>query len=75
MTDRPRFFPSYGVPNISKLRANGMAYVDKTRFIRPLEAANEPCVLMVRPRRFGKTLFCSVLAAYYDEAKIYLEGA
>lgn len=45
-----------------------MAFVDKTSFIRKLEETRGLYVFMVRPRRFGKTMFSSILCAYYDEA-------
>lgn len=38
--------------------------VDKTRFIRELENHKGP--VMLRPRRFGKSLWCSILECYYD---------
>lgn len=68
MSHTTRLFPSYGVPNIAKLREQNMAYVDKTSFIRKLEETRGLYVFMVRPRRFGKTMFSSILCAYYDEA-------
>jgi hypothetical protein len=36
----------------------------KTHFIEKLEAIKNPVFL--RPRRFGKSLFCSMLQYYYD---------
>ena len=65
MSHTTRLFPSYGVPNIAKLREQNMAYVDKTSFIRKLEETRGLYVFMVRPRRFGKTMFSSILCAYY----------
>ncbi len=56
----------YGEADIRRIRLNGWLYVDKTRFIRPLE--NESYAFLVRPRRFGKTLWLSVLESYYDRA-------
>ena len=43
-------------------------YVDKTRFIKVLEDYPEPYVFFLRPRRFGKSLFVSLLSSYYDIA-------
>jgi len=40
-------------------------YVDKTRYIPPLEALGRT-VLLLAPRRFGKSLFLDTLASYYD---------
>ncbi|HOJ96420.1 MAG TPA: AAA family ATPase, partial [Methanospirillum sp.] len=38
--------------------------IDKSRFIEKLETEQNPVFL--RPRRFGKSLFCSMLQYYYD---------
>jgi hypothetical protein len=58
--------PPYGISNFAQLRGEGYAYVDKTRFIRVLEERPEPFLLFLRPRRFGKSLWLSVLRHYYD---------
>ncbi|CAK8719589.1 PD-(D/E)XK nuclease superfamily protein [Candidatus Electrothrix aarhusensis] len=39
-------------------------FVDKTQYIKRLERVANPVFL--RPRRFGKTLLCSILRHYYD---------
>ena len=39
-------------------------FVDKTDYIEKLESVLNPVFL--RPRRFGKSLFCSMLRYYYD---------
>ena len=39
-------------------------YVDKTRFLRPLERVDH--AVLIRPRRFGKTCWVSVLEHYYN---------
>jgi hypothetical protein len=48
------------------------AYVDKTRFIDFLE--NEPTKFhfLIRPHKFGKSLFLSVLQHCYDIGKAHL---
>jgi len=40
--------------------------VDKTKYIRVLEDYPAPYQFFLRPRRFGKSLFVSVLNYYYD---------
>jgi len=40
-------------------------YVDRTSYIEKLEFASEPYIFFLRPRRFGKTLFISMLWHYY----------
>ena len=54
----------YGEADFRRIRLNGWLYVDKTRFVRRLEA--ERYVFLVRPRRFGKSLWVSILENYYD---------
>ena len=56
----------YGESNFSILRASNLAYVDKTEFIEKLESLANRFPFIVRPRRFGKTLFTQTLQAYYD---------
>ena len=58
----------YGESNFSILRASNLAYVDKTAFIEKLESLANRFPFIVRPRRFGKTLFTQTLQAYYDVA-------
>jgi hypothetical protein len=40
--------------------------VDKTRYVELLENENNTYQFFIRPRRFGKSLFLSVLENYYD---------
>ncbi|MFZ4099059.1 MAG: AAA family ATPase [Chlamydiia bacterium] len=51
--------------NFRQLREEGMLYVDKTGWIRELETLPKE-LLITRPRRFGKTLWMSMLASFYD---------
>jgi len=59
----------YGISNYRTIAREGYAYVDKTRYIRILEEYPSPFILLLRPRRFGKSLFASVLNYYYDIAE------
>lgn len=54
----------YAVSNYAQLRREGFYYVDKTNYIEELEKYRVPVFL--RPRRFGKSLFCTMLDYYYD---------
>ena len=54
----------YGWADFRAMRLERRLYVDKTRFLRPLE--NERFVFLVRPRRFGKSCWLSLLENYYD---------
>ncbi|WP_339137055.1 MAG: AAA family ATPase [Candidatus Electrothrix sp. GW3-4] len=55
----------YGISNFRSLITEGYLYVDKTPFIATLEEQGKYNILL-RPRRFGKTLFLSTLRSYYD---------
>ena len=54
----------YGESDFQRIRRNRWLYVDKTRFVRRLE--QERYVFLIRPRRFGKSLWVSLLENYYD---------
>lgn len=60
----PKITIPYAVADFVDLRERGYYYVDKTNYIPALEEYNAPVFL--RPRRFGKSLLISMLAAYYD---------
>jgi len=53
-------------PNFENIITNNYAYVDKTRYIELLENEDNPSQFFIRPRKFGKSLFFSMLSCYYD---------
>ena len=55
----------YGVADFKTIRTEGLYYVDKTEYLARLEARDR-FVFVVRPRRFGKSLFLDMLRLYYD---------
>ena len=55
----------YGVSDFKTIRNEGLYYVDKTRFLAKFEERDR-FVFFVRPRRFGKSLFISMMQCYYD---------
>jgi len=55
----------YALQDFKNLREQGYLYVDKTKYIEIMENMSG-YILFLRPRRFGKTLFASVLEYYYD---------
>ncbi len=55
----------YGVADFYSLRTAGQLYVDRTDRISVFEELGER-LLFLRPRRFGKSLWLSTLATYYD---------
>ena len=56
----------YTLTQFQTIQRDGWAYVDKTRYIEVLENGHAFYPFIVRPRRFGKTLFTATLQAYYD---------
>ena len=56
----------YGLADYKDIQTENYYYVDKTKFIEKLENLNERYLLFLRPRRFGKSLFISMLHYYYD---------
>jgi len=54
----------YGSANYEEIVQKNGYFVDKTVYIEKLEAILNPVFL--RPRRFGKSLFCRMLECYYD---------
>jgi hypothetical protein len=55
----------YGVTDFKRVRTEGYYYVDKTRYLARMEA-RDSFIFFVRPRRFGKSLFLSMMESYYD---------
>ena len=51
----------YGISSYEKIVKNGYYYVDKTMYIEKLENMPETSIMFLRPRKFGKTLFTSVI--------------
>ena len=60
----------YGVSDYERLIKNDYYYVDKTMYIEKLENLAEPYIMFLRPRKFGKTLFTSMIENYYDIKKV-----
>ena len=55
----------YGVSNFKSIIDKNMYYIDKTKYLELVEAKDEYQVF-IRPRRFGKSLFLSMMETYYD---------
>ena len=74
----PRKLP-IGIQSFKDLREKNFLYVDKTAYLSRL-VNNSKVYFLSRPRRFGKSLFLSTLAAYFLGQKelfkgLYLEQA
>lgn len=59
----------YGIDDFAKVRESNCYYIDKTGFIKELLDRTFDVNLITRPRRFGKTLTMSMLAAFFDIRK------
>ncbi|MDR0603028.1 MAG: AAA family ATPase, partial [Bacteroidales bacterium] len=64
-TKIPKRIP-YANTNFEKIRTGNYVYIDKTRYIELLEKEDNDNLFLTRPRKFGKSLFFSMLSNYYD---------
>ncbi len=55
----------YGISDFDLFRKGNYYFIDKTPFIRNIEEKGN-FLFLIRPRRFGKSLFLGVIEAYYD---------
>lgn len=62
---QPRF--PYGISYFPTVAEEGYVYVDRTVHIETLERLPSRYHIFLRPRRFGKSLFVSVLEHYYGQ--------
>ena len=56
----------YGISSFDKIKSENYYFVDKTKYIKLIEEMGSPYLFFLRPRRFGKSLFISMLEHYYD---------
>ena len=54
----------YGISDFKRV-LEGYYYIDKTKFIYNIEEMGE-YLYLIRPRRFGKSLFLNMLDFYYN---------
>ena len=62
-----------GIQDFGNVRRDGYAYVDKTALMYKMVSEGKYYFLS-RPRRFGKSLFLSTLAAYFSGQKELFQG-
>ncbi|MCP5053668.1 MAG: AAA family ATPase [bacterium] len=55
----------YGITDYELIRRENYYYVDKTRYLKTIKQAGR-YLFFIRPRRFGKSLFLSIMESYYD---------
>ncbi len=63
-----------GTQSFEKLRLNNAIYVDKTEYVYSLTHSSATSYFLARPRRFGKSLMCNTLRAYFEGKKELFEG-
>lgn len=63
-----------GIQSFSSLREGGYVYVDKTRYLQLLLDSGTKYVFLSRPRRFGKSLFLSMVEAFFRGRKELFAG-
>ena len=56
----------YGIGNYKLLKKDNYYFIDKTKFIKKIENLGSRYLFFLRPRKFGKSLFLSMLEYYYD---------
>ena len=59
----------YGISSFEQIVEENFIFFDRTKAIEKLENAGSYLAIW-RPRRSGKSLFCSQLALYYDKGEI-----
>ncbi len=55
----------YGISDFQAVSLDNFYYVDKTRFVKEIEESPR-FLFLIRPRRFGKSLWLNMLKMYYD---------
>ena len=55
----------YGISDYKDLQGSDLLYVDKTKYLEKLEQRGKTLIYL-RPGRFGKSLFTSMMFYYYD---------
>ncbi len=55
----------YGISNFAEIPKRDYFFVDKTPYLAKLEDLGEKYIFFLRPRRFGKSLWISILQHYY----------
>ncbi len=63
-----------GIQTFSEIRERNYLYIDKTQYLVDFIDKGYKYVFLSRPRRFGKSLFASMIHAYYEGRKDLVEG-
>lgn len=63
-----------GIQTFSEIRERNYLYIDKTQYLVDFIDKGYKYVFLSRPRRFGKSLFASMIHTYYEGRKDLFEG-
>ena len=63
-----------GIQTFEKIRERNYLYVDKTQYLADFVEKGYQYVFLSRPRRFGKSLFASMIHCYYEGRKELFDG-
>ena len=63
-----------GIQTFSEIRERNYLYVDKTQYLVDFIDKGYKYVFLSRPRRFGKSLFASMIHSYYEGRKDLFQG-
>jgi hypothetical protein len=65
LNDKKESLIGYAQADFAALIATQKLYIDRTAFIQTMERESNTNLIFVRPRRFGKSLWISILNYYY----------
>ena len=63
-----------GIQTFSEIRERNYLYIDKTQYLVDFIDKGYKYIFLSRPRRVGKSLFASMIHAYYEGRKDLFEG-
>ena len=63
-----------GIQTFSEIRQRDYLYIDKTQYLADFIDNGYKYIFLSRPRRFGKSLFASMIHAYYEGRKDLFDG-
>ena len=73
MEQKTRLYP-IGIQTFSEIRNKSYLYIDKTEYVYRMTYSASKYMFLSRPRRFGKSLLTSTLAAYFEGCKDLFMG-
>ena len=73
MEQKTRLYP-IGIQTFSEIINKSYLYIDKTEYVYRMTHSASKYMFLSRPRRFGKSLLTSTLAAYFEGRKDLFKG-